>query len=170
MKRLTLFFALLLTFSLSTTFADDPADPKAEDKDIVDLAVSTDMLSTLVSAVKQAELVMTLKGEGPYTVFAPTNEAFAELPDGVLELLLMPANKDKLVKILTYHVVAGNITSDQLTDGQLAETVEGSDVVVTKKQGKVKINNADVLKANVVAKNGVVHVINKVLLPADFEL
>jgi len=170
MKRLTLFFALLLTFSFSTTFADDPSEGKTADQDIVDLAVSTDMLSTLVSAVKQGELVETLKGDGPFTVFAPTNAAFEALPEGVLKLLLMPENKDKLVKVLTYHVVPGSITSDKLTDGQMAQTAEGSDVVVTKKSGGVNINNAEVIKANIEASNGVVHVIDKVLLPADFKL
>ena len=135
------------------------------DADIVDLAASQDMLSTLVAAVKAAGLVETLKGEGPFTVFAPTNEAFAKLPAGTVEDLLKPENKAKLAKILSYHVVAGKVMSTDLKNGQMAKTVEGSDVKVSIMNGKVMINNANVIKADVMADNGVVHIIDTVIMP-----
>jgi uncharacterized surface protein with fasciclin (FAS1) repeats len=144
---------------------------KAEDgsenmkSDIVDLAVQTDFLSTLVAAVKAGDLVGTLKGEGPFTVFAPTNDAFAALPDGTLEYLLKPENKDKLVEILTYHVVAGEVMSSDLSDGMKAKTVEGSNITVHINGQGVKINEANVSTADIKASNGVVHVIDKVIIP-----
>lgn len=170
MRRLSLFFTFLFTISFATVYANNPDKGKEAKEDIVGLAASTDMLSTLVTAVKQADLVGTLKAEGPYTVFAPTNEAFAALPDGVLEALLKPENKAKLTQVLTYHVVMGEITSGELKDGQIATTAEGSNIEVMKGYGKVKINDAEVIKADIDASNGVVHVINKVILPPDFEL
>jgi uncharacterized surface protein with fasciclin (FAS1) repeats len=137
---------------------------QAQDKDIVDLAVETDILSTLVEAVKAGGLVETLKSDGPFTVFAPTNEAFAALPKGTLEDLLKPENKDQLVAVLTYHVVPAKVMSTDLKDGQMAETVQGSKVKVDLGDG-VKINDANVVKADIEASNGVVHVIDKVILP-----
>ncbi|SIO08347.1 fasciclin domain-containing protein [Algoriphagus halophilus] len=134
--------------------------------DIVDLAVSQDFLSTLVAAVKAGDLVDVLKGDGPFTVFAPTNEAFAQLPAGTVESLLKPENKEKLVKILTYHVVPGKVLSSDLKNGQMAKTVEGSSVKVTLKDGKAMINDATVVNADIMADNGVVHVIDKVILPS----
>jgi len=170
MKRLSLFFAFLLLITITATFANNPDEGKEAKEDIVSLAVKTDMLSTLVAAVKQAGLVETLKGDGPFTVFAPTNAAFEALPDGVLDLLLMPENKDKLIKVLTYHVVSGTVMSGDLKDGQKPSTVEGSNVVITKGYGKVKVNSAEVIKADISASNGVVHVIDTVILPPDFKL
>lgn len=136
-----------------------------QNKDIVDLAVGNDDLSTLVAAVKAAGLVETLKGDGPFTVFAPTNEAFAALPEGTLETLLKPENKDQLVAILTYHVVSGDVQSSSLKNGQKAKTVEGDDIEVSIKGKNVMINDANVVAADVEASNGVVHVIDKVILP-----
>ena len=162
MKKLN-FLLIALVLSASTVMAGNKAKDDEAKKDIVDLAVGTEMLSTLVKAVQQGDLVKTLKSDGPFTVFAPTNEAFAALPDGVLQKLLMPENKDKLQAILTYHVVAGAITSGNLSDGQMAETVQGSEIKVNKNYGKVKINEAQVLKADIEASNGVVHVIDKVI-------
>lgn len=133
--------------------------------DIVDLAVNTDFLSTLVAAVQAGDLVETLKGDGPYTVFAPTNEAFAALPEGTLEDLLKPENKDKLVQILTYHVVAGEVKSTDLKDGMKAKTVEGSEIKINITDEGAKINDAKVKTADIIAANGVVHVIDQVILP-----
>lgn len=154
------FGAFVALFSLTTTV-------KAQSKDIVDLAVGNDNLKTLVAAVKAGGLVDVLKGDGPFTVFAPTDEAFAALPKGTLEMLLKPENKDKLVKILTYHVVSGKVMSTDLSNGQKAATVQGEKVAVSIGGGNVKINDAKVVAADVKAKNGVVHVIDKVILPPN---
>mgnify|MGYP000203385524 CR=1 FL=1 len=137
----------------------------AQSKDIVDLAVGADNLKTLVAAVKAGGLVETLKGDGPFTVFAPTDAAFAALPAGTLEMLLKPENKDKLVAILTYHVVAGKVMSTDLSNGQKAKTVNGKNISVAIANGTVKISGSKVIAADVKAKNGVVHIINKVMLP-----
>jgi len=135
-------------------------------KDIVDLAVGNKNLSTLVAAVKAAGLVNTLKGNGPFTVFAPTNDAFAALPKGTVENLLKPENKSALVKVLTYHVVAAKAMAGDLKNGkQMVGSVEGEKITVVKKNGKVMVNGAEVIIADVKAKNGVVHVINRVILP-----
>ena len=135
--------------------------------DIVDLAVGTDQLSTLVAAVKAAGLVDVLKGDGPFTVFAPTDEAFAALPEGTLTKLLKPENKEMLQKILTYHVVAGEYGAAHLADGQRVATVQGDKVIVSKNNQGVMIDNAAVVKADIDASNGIVHVINKVILPPE---
>lgn len=133
---------------------------------IVEVASDTDNLSTLVTAVKAAGLVETLSGDGPFTVFAPTNEAFEALPDGTLESLLEPENKDMLVDILTYHVVAGEVMSGDLSDGLMAETVQGSQITISIADG-VSVNDASVIAADVEANNGVVHVIDSVILPPE---
>ena len=133
--------------------------------DIVDVAVSNDNFSTLVAAVQAAGLVETLKGDGPFTVFAPTNDAFAALPAGTVESLLLPENKDQLVKILTYHVVPGKVTSDQLAGQRLnVATVQGQTIHVDGTDG-VKVNSSNVIIADVDATNGVIHAIDAVLLP-----
>jgi len=164
MKKITsLMMIALLVFASSFTPKNDSVH-EAE-ADIVDLAVATDFLSTLVAAVKAGDLVDVLKGDGPFTVFAPTNEAFANLPDGTLEDLLKPENKEKLVAILTYHVVPGKILSTDLSNGQKAKTVQGSEITVKIMDGKVMINNATVTAADIMADNGVVHVIDTVILP-----
>jgi uncharacterized surface protein with fasciclin (FAS1) repeats len=132
---------------------------------IVDVAVANGSFKTLVAALKAAGLVETLSGKGPFTVFAPTDAAFAALPKGTLEELLKPANKAKLAKILTYHVVAGKVTSKMIKSGEV-KTVEGSSVKVVVDKG-VSVNDAKVVAADVEASNGVIHVIDKVLLPAS---
>lgn len=133
--------------------------------DIVEVAVSAGQFTTLVTALEAAELVETLKGDGPFTVFAPTDAAFAALPDGTLAALLEPANRDQLVSILSYHVVAGRITSDQLADEQRSfDTLQGQRLHIDGKIG-VRVNNATVTQADITARNGVIHVIDKVLLP-----
>jgi uncharacterized surface protein with fasciclin (FAS1) repeats len=139
----------------------------SQSQDIVGLAVGNENLSTLVAAVKAAGLVETLQGSGPFTVFAPTNEAFAALPAGTLESLLKPENKAKLVSILTYHVIGAKVMSSDLSNGQKAKTVEGEDVKVSIGSEGVMINDAKVVAADVSASNGVVHVIDKVILPPN---
>lgn len=137
----------------------------AQKENIVGLAVGNEDLSTLVAAVKAAGLVETLSGEGPFTVFAPTNEAFAALPEGTVENLLKPENKDQLIAVLTYHVVSGDAYAKDLSNGQDIKTVEGDDVKVKINKKGVMINDAKVVAADVKATNGVVHVIDHVLLP-----
>lgn len=132
--------------------------------DIVDTAVAAGDFTTLVAAVKVAGLVDTLKGEGPFTVFAPTDAAFAALPEGTVEMLLMPENKDQLVSILTYHVVPGAVMSSDLTEGMTAATVQGATVTFTL-EGGAKVNDATITAADIAASNGVIHVIDKVIMP-----
>jgi uncharacterized surface protein with fasciclin (FAS1) repeats len=141
-----------------------------EAKDIIETAVATSQLSTLVTAVKAAGLVETLQGDGPYTVLAPTNDAFAKLPAGTVESLLLPENKDQLTSILTYHVISGDITSSQLSNGQVVPTVQGQNLTVEITDGKVyfvdaKGGKAMVTTADVDTRNGTVHIIDSVLLP-----
>ena len=136
-------------------------------RDIVDNAVLASNVTTVVAAVKAAGLVETLKSAGPFTVFAPNNEAFAKLPAGTVETLLKPENKAKLTSILTYHVVSGAWKAEDLKDGeQMVKTVQGGEIKITKKDGKVWVNNAEVVTANVISSNGVTHVIDTVLMPA----
>jgi uncharacterized surface protein with fasciclin (FAS1) repeats len=134
-------------------------------KDIVDNAAGSADHTTLVAAVKAASLVETLKSAGPFTVFAPTNAAFAALPAGTVDNLLKPENKAKLAGILTYHVVSGAVKAADLKDGQKIKTVQGEELTVSIKDGKVMINGAAVTIADVISSNGVTHVIDAVLLP-----
>ncbi len=134
-------------------------------KNIVENALNSADHTTLVAAVKEAGLVETLSGTGPFTVFAPTNEAFDALPKGTVETLLKPENKKKLTTILTYHVVPGMIKAADLKDGQKLKTVQGEDLMVSVKDGKVMINGATVTIADAVSSNGVTHIIDKVLMP-----
>lgn len=133
-------------------------------KNIVEIAVEAGTFKTLVSAVQAAELVQTLSGNGPFTVFAPTDEAFEKLPAGTLDKLL--DNKQELAKILTYHVVPGKVMSKDITDGLVAKTVQGATVTVSTKNG-VQVNGANVVTADIEASNGVIHVIDAVLLPSS---
>lgn len=141
-----------------------PAFADKHSKDIVDTAVEAGSFTTLVAAVEAAGLVETLKGEGPFTVFAPTDEAFAALPAGTVEDLLKPENKDKLTAILTYHVVPGKVMSTDLSDNLMATTVQGTDVTVMT-TGGVTVNGAKVTTADIEASNGVIHVIDTVIMP-----
>ena len=136
---------------------------------IVDVASANPSFKTLVAALKAADLVDTLSGAGPFTVFAPTDAAFAALPKGTLQKLLKPENKATLQKILTYHVVPGAVDSKTIKSGQV-KTVEGTAVNVKVNNGSVMVDKAKVTKADIKATNGVIHVINKVLLPADVKL
>jgi len=133
--------------------------------DIVDTAASAGSFNTLVAAVKAADLVDTLKGAGPYTVFAPTDEAFAKLPAGTLDELLKPENKAKLQAILTYHVVAGKVMAADATKLTEAKTVNGQSFKVRVEGGAVMVDNAKVVKTDILTSNGVIHVIDQVILP-----
>ncbi len=137
-------------------------------RDIVDNAVLAKNVTTVVAAVKAAGLVDTLKGAGPFTVFAPNNDAFAKLPAGTVDMLLKPENKAKLVDILTYHVVAGRYTSADLTDGQMLTTVEGKKLTIKKEGSKIWINGSAMVEtSDVISRNGVTFVIDSVLMPAN---
>lgn len=137
---------------------------------IVDVAAGNDDFETLVAAVTAADLAETLSGTGPFTVFAPTDEAFAALPEGLLDALLLPENKEVLTQILTYHVVSGEVTSDQVTAGDVA-TVEGEAITITTPDGAVVLNDtATVTAVDVDASNGVIHVIDGVLVPPSVDV
>lgn len=148
-----------------------PEAPKTEvmepvaPKDIVDVAIGSPDHTTLVAAVTAAGLVETLKGAGPFTVFAPTNAAFSALPAGTVDGLLKPESKAALTNILTYHVVAGAVKAADLKDGQKIKTLQGEELTVSIKEGKVMINGANVTAADLAGSNGVVHVIDAVLMP-----
>ena len=134
-------------------------------KDIVDTAVAAGDFNTLVAAIKAADLVDTLKGKGPFTVFAPTDQAFAKLPKGTLENLLKPENKQKLSSILTYHVVPGKVMASDVVNLSHANTVNGQSLMIKTSHGVVMVNNAQVTKTDIECSNGVIHVIDTVLLP-----
>ncbi len=136
---------------------------QAADKDIVDTAVAAGKFNTLAKALQATELVDALKGDGPFTVFAPTDEAFSKLPEGALQELI--SKPEELKKILLYHVVAGKVTSQQVTGISEAETLSGKSIKVKVRDGKVYINDAQVIQADVMTSNGVIHVIDTVLLP-----
>jgi uncharacterized surface protein with fasciclin (FAS1) repeats len=138
---------------------------KSHKMDIVDTAMKADNFSTLVAAVKAAGLVDTLKGDGPFTVFAPTDEAFAALPEGTVENLLKPENKDQLVAVLTYHVVPGKVMAADVVGLSEAATVQGGKVDIQVKDGNVMIDGANVVTADIETSNGVIHVIDSVILP-----
>lgn len=149
-----------------TSAEDDEAEPTApEAKDIVDTAVSAGDFGTLVAAVKAAGLVETLKGEGPFTVFAPTDAAFAALPEGTVESLLEPENKDQLIAVLTYHVVPGKVMAADVVKLSSADSVQGSPIAIAVGEGKVKVNGANVVTTDIACSNGVIHVIDAVILP-----
>jgi uncharacterized surface protein with fasciclin (FAS1) repeats len=152
-------FMSLTTVSM---FAVTPAFADGHAKDIVDTAVEAGTFNTLVAAVQAAGLVDTLKGDGPFTVFAPTDEAFAALPEGTVEALL--ADPEALAAILTYHVIAGQVMSTDLSEGLTATTVNGADVTITLEGGPA-VNGANIVAADIVATNGVIHVIDAVILP-----
>ena len=151
-----------LALTVAASFLSAPAF--AQDKDIVDTAVAAGNFTTLTAALTAAGLVDTLKGAGPFTVFAPTDAAFAALPAGTVEDLLKPENKDKLIAILTYHVIAGKVMSTDLSEGLKAKTVNGAEVTITL-DGGAKVNGAVISTADIAASNGVIHVIDSVILP-----
>lgn len=145
--------------------SDEHKHEASAQMDIVETAVADGSFSTLATALQSAGLVETLKGDGPFTVFAPTDEAFAKLPEGTVESLLKPENRDKLVSILTYHVVPEKVKAEQVVDLDSATSAEGSDLKIKTKDGTVYINEATVVKTDIAASNGVIHVIDSVLMP-----
>lgn len=167
MKLLNIKTATIILFASLTlsTFAN--ADHHGMKKDIVDVAASNPDFSTLVAAVQAAELVDALKGDGPLTVFAPTNAAFEKLPAGTVETLLLPENKDKLIAILTYHVVGGKVMAADVVKVSSAKTLQGQEVTVAVSDGVVMIDNATVTATDIPASNGVIHVIDTVILPKE---
>ena len=179
MKKLLLSAAALATIGMGAdAYADHHMEKDAthankehakdgpSKADIVDTAASQEEFSTLVAAVKAADLAEVLKGEGPFTVFAPTNDAFEALPDGTVEELLKPENKGKLQALLTYHVVSGKIMADDIKTGSTdVETVQGSTFNVNKSESGVTVDGANVTKADIKTSNGVIHVIDKVIMP-----
>ena len=160
MKSMTKYLGIAALFAAAAPVS---AQDHHATRDIVETAVAAGSFKTLVAAVQAAGLVETLKGKGPFTVFAPTDEAFAKLPPGTLEALLK--DKAKLTAILTYHVVPGDVRAAQAMKLTSAKTVNGQSLKVMTKDGAVMIDNAKVVKADIVAKNGVIHVIDTVVLP-----
>ena len=158
LKVLFLVLALVVLVSVVPSRA-------AETKDIVDTAVGAGSFNTLVAAVKAAELVETLKGKGPFTVFAPTDDAFKKLPPGTLDDLLKPENKAKLAAILTYHVVPGKVMAKDVVKMKSAKTVNGQSLTISKKDKAVMVDSAKVTKTDIGCSNGVIHVIDTVVLP-----
>ncbi|MGB3298893.1 MAG: fasciclin domain-containing protein [Phormidesmis sp.] len=151
------------------TTAPDAMPAVTEGETVVDVAEANGSFSTLVAAIKAADLTETLNGAGPYTVFAPTDEAFAALPEGTLDKLLLPDNKEVLTQILTYHVVAGNVPSSEVETGAVP-SVEGEDLDITADAGSVTVNGASVTQPDVMASNGVIHVIDQVLVPPTVDI
>lgn len=158
-------FATLWVFALVAGLTVVAGSVRGEEKTIVGTAVSADGFSTLVAALKAGGLVETLEGKGPFTVFAPTDAAFKKLPEGTLSSLLEPANKAKLVSILTYHVVPGKVLASDVVKLSDAKTVQGKTVAIKVADGTVLINKSKVVKTDIICKNGVIHVIDAVLLP-----
>ena len=156
----------LLAVAAATAVISGPVMAAGHTQDIVDTAVAAGSFNTLVAAVSAAGLVDTLKGDGPFTVFAPTDDAFAALPEGTVETLLLPENIGMLTAILTYHVVPGKVMSSDLENGMMAATVEGSDIMIELSEG-VMVNKANVISADIEASNGVIHVIDAVIMPAS---
>ncbi len=160
-RKLTITALALSALALSPVQA---ADKCAATGDLVVVATGAGSFNTLVAAVKAAGLVETLQGKGPFTIFAPTDEAFAKLPPGTVENLLKPENKDQLIAILTYHVVAGKVMAADVKTMQ-AKTVNGKELTIKVADGKVTVDSAKVIKTDVAASNGVIHVIDTVVLP-----
>ena len=156
---------VLVTLAAFTSVAQAGGHKAAAPGDIVDVAAGAGSFNTLVAAVQAADLVGALKGDGPLTVFAPTDEAFAALPEGTLDSLLKPENKDQLTAILLYHVVPGKVMSADLSGTVNAETLQGSKVKIVASSSGVTVDGANVVKADVAASNGVIHVIDAVILP-----
>jgi uncharacterized surface protein with fasciclin (FAS1) repeats len=165
-KKLTLLLAMAVIMAGMTVLKGSrTAAADSHEKDIVDTAVAAGSFKTLAAALGAAGLVDTLKGEGPFTVFAPTDEAFAKLPPGTVESLLKPENKAKLTSILTYHVVAGKVMAADVVNLNSAKTVNGKEAKISVEGGNVMIDNAHVIKTDIAASNGVIHVIDSVILP-----
>jgi uncharacterized surface protein with fasciclin (FAS1) repeats len=169
-RKIAGFFKLLIATQFVFVAAQASAGNygnKAASKDIVDTAVAAGQFKTLAAALEAADLVGTLKGDGPFTVFAPTDAAFAKLPEGTVESLLKPENRDQLIAILTYHVVPGKVEAADVVKLSEAKTVNGQEVSITVADNGVQINDANVVKTDINASNGVIHVIDTVILPSS---
>jgi len=165
-SKVLLLVAAAGMFPLSTAFAGEKCGAaKCAAKDIVDTAVSAGSFKTLAAALKAADLIETLKGDGPFTVFAPTDAAFAKLPEGTVADLLKPENKAKLVAVLTYHVVSGKVVAADVVKLTTAKTVQGGEVTIKVDGDKVMVDGANVVKTDIGCTNGVIHVIDSVILP-----
>ena len=160
-------FAVGTLVTVMMTVGTPPRAVSPATKDIVDTAVAAGSFTTLAKALTAADLIDTLKGKGPFTVFAPTDAAFAKLPAGTLESLLKPENKAKLQRILTYHVVAGKVMAADVVKMRSAKAVSGDTITVAARGGSVTVDNATVVKTDILATNGVIHVIDAVILPKD---
>jgi uncharacterized surface protein with fasciclin (FAS1) repeats len=158
-------FAVMVVAAISVGLAVTLAATPAAKSDIVDTAVAAGSFKTLTAAILAAGLTDTLKGKGPFTVFAPTDEAFAKLPPGTVDNLLKPENKEKLVAILTYHVVPGRVTALQVSKMTEAQTLNGKELAIRTEMGHVMVNDATVTKADIDCSNGVIHVIDTVVIP-----
>ena len=166
LTRIFVPIAMIVAIGFSTAaLAEHHKMNEAQDLDIVDVAVSAGQFTTLAAALDAADLIGTLKGEGPFTVFAPTDAAFEKLPAGTVDMLLKPENKDQLIAVLTYHVVPGSVMAADVIKLSGATTVNGADVAVSVVDGDVRIDNATVIKTDINASNGVIHVIDTVILP-----
>lgn len=165
-KVLAIFAAVLVLVA----FTKIDATKEKEAVTIVEIASANENLSSLVTALEAAGLVETLNGDGPFTVFAPTNDAFAALPEGKLDKLLKPENKEKLKSILTYHVVEGKVWSSDLEDGQSVATVEGTDITISVDDADTMVNGANIAEGDIEASNGVIHIIDKLLEKIIFYL
>jgi len=152
------FLAVCLSVSVAMAMS-------TEKKDIVDTAIDAGSFDTLVVALEVADLVSTLKGDGPFTVFAPTDQAFAKLPTGTLSYLLKPENKSKLQSILTYHVISAEVLAADVVTLTEAKTVNGTNLMLKANQSKVMVDNAQVIKTDIICSNGVIHVIDTVVMP-----
>lgn len=160
--------AMLAVFAFAATQQATAGDyKKAAKQDIVDTAVAAGQFETLAAALGAADLVDTLKGDGPFTVFAPTDEAFAKLPEGTVESLLKPENRDQLIAILTYHVVPGAVRASDVVKLDEAKTVNGQAVAIQVADNGVQVDNANVIATDIEASNGVIHVIDTVILPSS---
>ncbi|MEM7432212.1 MAG: fasciclin domain-containing protein [Pseudomonadota bacterium] len=166
-KNLAMPFAVaaLMVVGVTSSLTANAGDKSAAPMDIVDTAVSAGQFNTLATALEAADLIGTLKGDGPFTVFAPTDDAFAKLPEGTVESLLKPENRDQLIAVLTYHVVPGQVMAADVVNLNEAATVNGANIAIAVDDGNVRINNATVIAADVATSNGVIHVIDTVILP-----
>jgi uncharacterized surface protein with fasciclin (FAS1) repeats len=166
LTRIFVPIAMIVAIAFSTVAsAEHHKMNEGQALDIVDVAVSAGQFTTLAAALDAADLISTLKGEGPFTVFAPTDAAFEKLPAGTVDMLLKPENKDKLIAVLTYHVVPGSVMAADVVKLSGATTVNGADVAIAVVDGSVRIDNATVVKTDIGASNGVIHVIDTVILP-----
>jgi uncharacterized surface protein with fasciclin (FAS1) repeats len=164
-RKMRVFKIGLGVWALTLGFAGSVKAESMPDKDIVEVAASAGSFKTLVAAVQAAGLVDALKGQGPLTVFAPTDEAFNKLPAGTVENLLKPENKDKLIAVLTYHVVPGRVTASEVVNLDSAKTINGGSLKISAREGKVMVDDAHVTATDIMASNGVIHVIDSVVLP-----